>query len=111
MKKRIFLFLFLIAAGVGIYLWQTGAFNHDGNRILVSGNLELTQVDLSFKTAGRMVERKVDEGAWVKKGDLIASLDPVQLQDQTRRDRALVFSAQSSYDQLVTSIEFQKATL
>jgi HlyD family secretion protein len=111
MKKRVFLFLFLIAAGVGIYLWQTGAFNHDGNRILVSGNLELTQVDLSFKTAGRMVERKVDEGAWVKKGDLIASLDPVQLQDQTRRDRALVFSAQSSYDQLVTSIEFQKATL
>jgi len=111
MKKRIFLFLFLIAAGVGFYLWRTGAFTHDGNRILVSGNLELTQVDLSFKTAGRMVERTVDEGAWVKKGDLIARLDPVQLQDQTRRDRAVVFSAQSSYDQLVTSIAFQKATL
>ena len=83
MKKRIFLILFLIAAGVGVYLWHTGAFTHDGNRILVSGNLELTQVDLSFKTAGRIVERTVDEGAWVKKGDLIARLDPVQLQDQT----------------------------
>jgi HlyD family secretion protein len=111
MKKRIFLFLFLIAAGVGVYLWRTGAFSHDSNRILVSGNLELTQVDLSFKTAGRMVERAVDEGAWVKKGDLIARLDPVQLEDQTRRDRALVNSAKSSYDQLVTSIAFQKATL
>jgi HlyD family secretion protein len=111
MKKRIFLILFLIAAGVAGWMWHTGAFDRNGNRILVSGNLELTQVDLSFKTAGRIVERTVDEGAWVKKGDLIARLDPVQLQDQTRRDRALVSSAQSSYDQLVTSIAFQKETL
>src|SRR5579863_187142 len=111
MMKRIFLILLLVAAGVAGWMWHSGAFNHDGNRILVSGNLELTQVDLSFKTAGRIVERAVDEGAWVKKGDLIARLDPVQMEDQTRRDRALVNSAQSSYDQLVTSIAFQKATL
>jgi HlyD family secretion protein len=111
MKKRIFLILFLIAAGVAGWMWHTGAFDRAGNRILVSGNLELTEVDLSFKTAGRIVERTVDEGAWVKKGDLIARLDPVQMQDQTRRDRALVFSAQSSYDQLVTSIAYQRATL
>jgi HlyD family secretion protein len=111
MKKRIFIILILIAAGVGVYLWRTGAFNRDGNRILVSGNLELTQVDLSFKTAGRITERRVDEGNWVKKGDLIARLDPVQLQQQTQRDRALVSSAKSSYEQLLTSIEFQKSTL
>src|SRR5579863_535244 len=111
MMKRIFLILLLVAAGVAGWMWHSGAFNHDGNRILVSGNLELTQVDLSFKTAGRIIERTVDEGAWVKKGDLIARLDPIQLQDQTRRDRALVSSAQSSYDQLVTSIAYQRETL
>ena len=54
MKKRIFLILFLIAAGVAGWMWHTGAFDRNGNRILVSGNLELTQVDLSFKTAGRI---------------------------------------------------------
>ena len=111
MKKRIFIILLLVAAGTGVYLWRTGAFNRDGNRILVSGNLELTEVDLSFKTAGRITERRVDEGDWVKKGDLIARLDPVQLEEQTQRDRALVNSAKSSYDQLVTSIAFQKSTL
>ena len=88
MKKRIFLILSIIVAGAAGYLWYTGAFMPKGNRILVSGNLELTQVDMSFKIAGRLTERPVDEGTWVKEGDLIARLDPVELQQQTQRDRA-----------------------
>ena len=110
MKKRIIILLLLAAAGAGAWWWHTHS-GQDGNRIFVSGNLELTQVDISFKIAGRMTERKVDEGDWVKKGDLIARLDPVQLQQQRGRDRAIVMSAQSNYAQLKTSIEFQKATL
>ena len=109
--KKILIILFIVAVATGAYLWRTGAFNRDGNRILVSGNLELTEVDLSFKTAGRVTARLVDEGDWVKKGDLIAKLDPVQLEQQTARDQALVSSARSSYDQLVTSIEYQRSTL
>jgi HlyD family secretion protein len=109
--KKIVIILLVLALGVGGYLWYTGYFDPKGNRILVSGNLELTQVDLSFKTAGRLTERRVDEGTWVKAGDLIARLDPVELQRQNQRDKALVSSAQSNYEQLVTSIQFQKATL
>jgi HlyD family secretion protein len=111
MKKRIILISLLAVVGVGAWMWQSGRFNKPSNRILVSGNLELTLVDISFKIAGRMTERLVDEGAWVKKRDLIARLDPIQLQQQTMRDRALVSGAQSSYDQLVTGIAYQKATL
>jgi HlyD family secretion protein len=111
MKKRIVIILLVVALGVGGYLWYTGAFTPKGNHILVSGNLELTQVDLSFKVAGRLVERRVDEGNWVKQGDLIARLDPVELQRTNVRDKALVIGAKSNYDQLVTSIEFQKSTL
>jgi HlyD family secretion protein len=111
MKKRIVIILLVVALGVTGYLWSTGAFARKGNSILVSGNLELTQVDLSFKTAGKLVERRVDEGNWVKQGDLIARLDPVEIQRTNVRDKALVVGAKSNYDQLVTSIEFQKATL
>jgi HlyD family secretion protein len=111
MKKRIVIILLVVALGVGGYLWYTGAFTPKGNHILVSGNLELNQVDLSFKVAGRLVERRVDEGNWVKQGDLIARLDPVELQRTNVRDKALVIGAKSNYDQLVTSIEFQKSTL
>jgi len=111
MKKRILILLVLAVGGTAIWAWQTGKFETKSNRIQVSGNLELTQVDISFKIAGRLTERTVTEGDWVKKGQLIARLDPVQLQQQTIRDKAAVFSSQSNYDQLVTSIAFQKATL
>ena len=109
--KIIVIILLVAILGVGGFLWYTGAFAHKTNSILVSGNLELTQVDLSFKTAGRLVERRVDEGNWVKQGDLIARIDPVELQRQTVRDKAMIIGAKSNYDQLVTAIEFQKSTL
>ena len=111
MKKRILMFIVVAAAGVALWMWRTGQFSKPTDRILVSGNLELTLVDLSFKIAGRMTELTVREGDSVKMGQLIARLDPVQLQQQRARDQASVFNAQSNYDQLTTSIEFQKATL
>ncbi len=111
MKKRLPIILIAAAAAVGLYLWQSGYFKKPDNRILVSGNLELTLVDLSFKVAGRMTELHVKEGDWVKKGQLIARLDPTQLQQQRFRDVAAVSNAQSNYDQLVTSIQYQEATL
>ena len=109
--KKIFPIIILLAAiGGGVWWWRD-AHATDGNRILVSGNLELTQVDLSFKIAGRMTELKVREGDWVKKGDIIARLDPMQQQQQRLRDQASVISAESNYQQMETSIAFQKATL
>src|SRR5262249_302688 len=81
------------------------------NRIALSGNLELTQVDLSFKIPGKVVELDVREGDWVKKGQVIAKLDSVQLSEQRSRDRATVIAAQSQKQQLQTSIEYQKATV
>lgn len=111
MKKRIPVILLLIAIGAAAW-WYWRSHNADnGDRIFVSGNLELTQVDISFKMAGRMIERKVDEGDWVKKGDLIATLDPVIYLHQRVRDQASVASAESNYQQLETAIAYQKATL
>jgi HlyD family secretion protein len=111
MKKRLPILLLLAVAAAGGYYWWRAHHAGDGNRIFVSGNLELTQVDISFKIAGRLTERKVDEGAWVKRNDLIATLDPLQLRQQKVRDEAIVYSAQSNYQQLETSIAFQKATI
>jgi HlyD family secretion protein len=42
---------------------------------------------------------------------VIARLDPAQLQQQRTRDVAAISNAQSNYEQLVTSIEYQEATL
>src|ERR1700739_182524 len=104
MKKIIRIVVLLAIVGGGAFWYWKSQAGNNGNRILVSGNLELTQVDISFKLAGRLVERPVNEGDFVKKGQLLARLDPVQLQDQEKRDQALVSSAVSNYQQLETSI-------
>jgi membrane fusion protein YbhG len=111
MKKRIPLILFLVAVGVGAWWYWRSHHANPGDRIFVSGNLELTQVDISFKMAGRMIDRKVTEGDWVKNGDPIATLDPIIYRQQKVRDQASVASAVSNYQQLETGIAYQKATL
>ena len=109
-KLRIVVIVLVLAAAGGAWYWYSGRMNATNN-IQVSGNLELTQVDLSFKTAGRMTELAVREGDFVKKGALIAKLDSAQLEQQLLRDQAAVASAQSSLQQLQTSIEYQAATI
>jgi HlyD family secretion protein len=111
MKKRLPILLLLAVAGGGYWYWTQQQAAQNGNRLQISGNLELTQVDLSFKTAGRVIELNVREGEWVKKGQVIARLDATQLEQQKARDAAAVTGAQSQYQQLQTSIEYQKATI
>lgn len=111
MKKRLPIILLLVAAGAGYYFWKSGTFSGPSNKIMVSGNLELTQVDLSFKVAGRLTELNVREGQWVKKGDVIAKLDAATLGQQLDRDKATVAASESDYQQLQTSIDYQKATI
>jgi HlyD family secretion protein len=111
MKKRIPIILILVAAAAGAWWWWSTAHASSGDRIFVSGNLELTQVDISFKMAGRMTERKFDEGQAVKQGDLVAVLDPLIYRHQKSRDEASVASAESNYQQLQTAVAYQKATL
>jgi HlyD family secretion protein len=111
MKKVIRIILLLAVVGGGAYWWWQSEQAAHSTRILVSGNLELTQVDLSFKIAGKVTEINVREGEWVKKGTVIAKLDAAQLQQQRSRDEASVAGAQSQLQQLQTSIEYQKATI
>jgi len=88
-----------------------GCSRRPENLVHVSGNIELTQVDMSFKTTGRLIERRFDEGDTVKKGDIVARLDSDQLAQQKNRDVAVVASADSQYQQLETSIAMQRETL
>jgi HlyD family secretion protein len=111
MKKIIRIVLLLAVAGGGYWYWNQQQTKGDANVLQVSGNLELTQVDLSFKTAGRIVELTVREGEWVKKGQVIARLDAAQLEQQKARDTAAVSGAQSLLQQLQTSIEYQTAAI
>jgi HlyD family secretion protein len=111
MRKRIIIILLLVAVAVaGVYAYR-GANKTPDNRIVVSGNIELTEVNIAFKTAGRLMERTVDEGDTVKKGQVIARLDRDQLLAQRDREVAGLQSAESQLAQAQTALQWQKDTL
>jgi HlyD family secretion protein len=110
MKKRIIIILALAAVGVAAWIYHERGKKPD-NRIVVSGNIELTEVNIAFKTAGKLIERTVDEGDAVKKGQVIARLDRDQLVAQRERETAGLESAQSQLAQAETALEWEKATL
>jgi len=112
MKRFILLTVLLvaIAAGVGIYVYGR-LHPKDTNTLSVSGNLELTQVDISFKVPGKLIELNVDEGAFVKKGMVIARIDKDQVEHQRSRDEASLVNSQSQLEQMGTSVQWQRRTL
>src|SRR5437764_3256483 len=111
MKKRVLIMLMLVVgAGAAIYTFRGGGRDTTG-RIVVSGNIELTEINIAFKTAGRLVERTVTEGDLVKKGQVLAMLDRDQLAAQREREAAGVLSSESQLAQARTALEWQRATV
>jgi HlyD family secretion protein len=111
-KQRLIPIVLVIVglASLGVW-WLTRSNGRGDDSIIVSGNVELTEVKISFKTPGRLVELLVDEGDAVKKGMTIARLDQEQLLHQSDRDRATLAGAESQYQQLQTAIEQQRETV
>ena len=45
------------------------------SEIILNGNVEIQSVNISFRTGGRVSNVKIEEGAHVKKGDTLATID------------------------------------
>jgi len=109
MRKRILIVVLVLLAALGAYLLFSGKDGKNADdQIVVSGNIELTEVNIAFKTSGRLIERTVDEGDIVKKGQLIARLDQDQLLAQRDREAAGLQSANSQLAQAETALAWQK---
>ncbi len=77
--------LILIAAGL-LYYFAYYRLEASNARIMTSGHIEVTEVDLSFRLPGHVRRLLVDEGSQVKEGDLVAELRQEVL--EARRDQA-----------------------
>jgi HlyD family secretion protein len=111
MKRNPWLAIIGLAA-LGAGMFSCGLFKHNASdRITVSGNIELTQVNLAFKIPGRLIELPIEEGTEISRGTVVGRLDPVQLQHQRARDQASLSLAETQLVQQRTSIEYQKASL
>ena len=109
MKRLLPIVIVIVAAG-GYFAWSRLNVV-DENTLHLSGNIEFRKIDIAFKTAGKLLELTVEEGANVKQGQLLASLDREQMTRMRLRDSSSIDVAQSNLLQLRTAIQYQKATL
>ena len=105
---RLRLSVLLLAAITGV---SCGWRKQTDGPIKLSGNIEITEVNIAFKMPGRLVERKANEGDRVEAGAVVARIDPLQYERTRSREQAGVEVAESQLTQLRTGIEFQRATL
>jgi HlyD family secretion protein len=93
MKRGLILIgLFLLAAGAAGAWWWVNR-QPAGGPIQLTGNVEVRQVNLGFKVAGRIQSLKVDEGDSIAEGQLLAQLEKVYFEDSiaqlaAQRDQA-----------------------
>ena len=64
--------------------------------VSVTGTIEATQVDVSVKITGRILERLVKEGDRVTRGQILVRLDDSELAADVRRQDAALRSAQAT---------------
>jgi HlyD family secretion protein len=96
------LLILLVAAGAAVIHFRNLQSN-DGI-LLASGTIEATKVDVSFQIGGRVAEVTATEGHPVKAGDVLARLDPNELQ-------AHVNQIMASLDVAAKQILQQKSTV
>jgi HlyD family secretion protein len=94
-KLRILLPILIIAGVIAAVIYSRDHNTLNPNEIRVSGNIEITQVDLSFRIPGWVSQRLVDEGMIVTAGQTIATLDPTELNLDVDRLSAAADTAQS----------------
>jgi HlyD family secretion protein len=111
MKKLILAVVLIALVGTAVVLAYRSLHTDPTNRILVSGNIELSQVDIAFKTSGRLIERAVNEGDTVHKGMVIARLDREQLLRQRDTAMAALQTAQATLSESESALKWQQATM
>jgi len=80
-RKIILVFIILVAAAAAVFFLVKRA-PRNTDELKVSGTMEVTSVELSFKVGGRLIQRLVDEGQMVTTGQLVARLEDDELKDE-----------------------------
>ncbi|EPF6620196.1 HlyD family secretion protein [Pseudomonas aeruginosa] len=100
--------------GVGVLVWQVSRPTGLGEGFASgNGRIEATEVDVAAKLPGRVAEIKVDEGDFVKAGEIVARMDTQVLEAQLAQAQAQVRQAENAKltaTSLVAQRESEKST-
>jgi HlyD family secretion protein len=85
------LFVIIVLIASAYYFFTTPG----GNDLVLVGTVDANQIVVSPQVQGRLAKLLVDEGTPVKQGDLIAVLDPSELEAEERAAAATISSLRS----------------
>jgi len=100
-KKRLIIVALLVVALLVIIFWSKGKDRREEGVMKLSGNIEVTEMNLSFKRPGKITLLLTEEGQAVKKGDKLAELDAEELGNQLRQYQAQVYESGFRLEELL----------
>jgi HlyD family secretion protein len=100
MRRFLLITLILILlAAVSIFIYKYFFQSEKNeNELLLYGNVDVRQVDISFRVAGQVTELFFEEGDVVSKGSLMAVLDKSPYDSQARQAVANVKTLKANFD-------------
>ncbi|MDJ0683512.1 MAG: efflux RND transporter periplasmic adaptor subunit [Alphaproteobacteria bacterium] len=69
------------------------------------------EINAAFRISGQLIKRPIKVGEDIKKGDLIAALDPSTFQAEVTRSNADMVSSQAAHERAVLELDRQKELL
>lgn len=103
MKKNVLIAaLLLLVIIIAFLLLKNVKTAHDDGVLIVSGNVEVTEVNTGFKTPGRIIELLTDEGRKVTAGEKLAVLDNAELESHVAQNKAYLSETIARLEELKT---------
>src|ERR1700692_3226545 len=90
-NKFLIILAIILTIATGYYVFSTPS----GKDLVLVGTGDANQIVVSPQIQGRIIKLLVEEGSQVKQGDLIALLDPSELEAQERAAAATIASLRS----------------
>jgi HlyD family secretion protein len=100
-RPRLILLVLVVIAAATAGWWFSTANSRNSGVIRLSGNIEATETDVSFKVRGTIVQLPVDEGMWVERGAVIAKLEDHDLVQAVALADSSLKVAQAKLDELL----------
>lgn len=101
MKKKIKMLIPIVLIAVGastLYFYIQKEEEKNTKKIKVSGNIEATEVRLSFRVSGKIKELLADEGKVIKNGEILARLDTDELTQIKNQAEASLKAAEYQFE-------------
>lgn len=99
-RNVILIFLVVVFMGLAALFVASRLRREPDDQIRVYGNIEVTEVDVSFKLAGKVEKRFVDEGDLIQEGELVAELENVELLNEKKIRLAKLAQAEANYKEI-----------